>query len=163
MLSRYRFRKTQKPTFSGGTDQSGQSLAEFAFTMPLLVMLLVGVIAISWAGFCYVSVTNGARQGARFVLNYSAPPTGRLDGGAGTIQEEIEDVVKSSMPMLDPNLVTVVVSPTEELRLSDTLISVQVLYRMNVPTITIPYLIAEGGITVMQPFNLQATSVMRTD
>ncbi|MEJ2211418.1 MAG: pilus assembly protein, partial [Anaerolineae bacterium] len=158
MLKKDRRRQEQKK----GAGQEGQSLAEFAFSMPLLVILLVGVIAISWAGFCYVSVTNGARQGARWVLRYDVTPEGPL-GAAASIQEEIESVVEDSMPMLDPNLVTVVVSPAPNEWESDTLISVQVLYQMNVPTVTIPYLITEGGVTVMQPFQLQATSRMRTD
>lgn len=163
MLRNDRRWQEQNRGASGGAGQEGQSLAEFAFTMPLLVILLVGVIAISWAGFCYVSVTNGARQGARYVLYYPTRPTQRLDGGGGTIQEEIEGIVEGSMPMLDPSLVTVVVSPTTDQWASDTLVSVQVLYTMNVPTITIPYVVVEGEVTVMQPFELQATSRMRTD
>jgi hypothetical protein len=162
MLARY-CRREQQSTTSSGRDQGGQSLTEFALTMPLLVILLVGIMAVAWLGFCYVSVTNGARQGARFVLNYPAPPDGRLDGGAGTIQEEIEGVVVGAMPLLDPNQVQVVVSPTEELRLANTLISVRVAYTMNLPTITLPYIVTEGGVTVMQPLQLQAMSRMRTD
>jgi hypothetical protein len=165
MLNNDRRKPEPKRCASGGAGagQEGQSLAEFAFTMPLLVILLVGVIAISWAGFCYVSVTNGARQGARYVLYYDATPTQRRDGGAGTIEDEIEEVVEGSMPMLDPNLVDVVISPAPDQWVPDTLVSVQVLYTMNVPTITIPYIVAEGGVTVMQPFQLQATSRMYTD
>jgi Flp pilus assembly protein TadG len=141
----------------------GQSLTELALTMPLLILLLVGIIATAWMGFCYVSVTNGARQGARYMLNYPAPPHGRLDGQSGTIQEEIEDVVKRAMPALDSDQVQVIVSPAEELRRADTLISVQVVYTLDLPTITLPYGVAEGGVTLMQPVQLQATSRMRTD
>jgi len=156
MLKRVRSRQELIADRAG---QEGQSLAEFAFSMPILVILLVGVIAIAWAGFCYVSVTNGARQGARRVLSYSI----NQSQDPATIQAQIEDVVEGSMPMLDPDLVTVVISPTADLWESDMLVSVQVLYQMNVPTVTIPYLITEGGVTVMQPFQLQATSRMYTD
>jgi hypothetical protein len=143
--------------------ERGQSLTELALTMPLLIILLIGVTATAWMGFCYVSVTNGARQGARYMLNYPAPPHGRLDGRPGTIQEEIESVVRRAMPVLDPDQVQVIVSPAEELRLADTLISVQVVYTLDLPTITLPYGVAEGGVTLMQPMQLQATSRMRTD
>lgn len=162
MLVRFRRAERRNLTCKVG-DQGGQSLAEFALTMPLLVILLVGIIATAWMGFCYVSVTNGARQGARFMLNYSAPPHGRLDGGPGTIQEEIEEVVRDGMPVLDPTQVRVVVSPPEEQRLADTLISVQVIYTVNLPTITFPYVFTEGEATLMRPIQLQATSRMRTD
>jgi hypothetical protein len=59
--------------------------------------------------------------------------------------------------------VQVVITPAEELRLADTLISVQVVYTLNLPTITLPYGVAEGGVTLMRPVQLQATSRMRTD
>lgn len=157
-----RSEKTQRMEPGPGGGQ-GQSLTEMALTMPLLIILLVGIIATAWMGFCYVSVTNGARQGARYMLNYPAPPHGRLDGRPGTIQEEIEGVVKRAMPVLDPDQVQVIVSPAEELRLADTLISVQVVYTLDLPTISLPYGVAEGGVTLMQPVQLQATSRMRTD
>lgn len=150
-------------TMAESSDGRGQSLAEFALTMPLVILVLVGIIATAWMGFCYVSVTNGARQGARFMLNYPAPPRGRLDGGPGTVQEEIEGVVTGAMPVLDPTQVQVIISPTEELRLANTLISVQVVYTLNLPTLTLPYGVAEGGVTLMRPVQLQATSRMRTD
>lgn len=157
-----RSEKTQRMEPGPGGGQ-GQSMTELALTMPLLIILLVGIIATAWMGFCYVSVTNGARQGARYMLNYPAPPHGRLDGRPGTIQEEIEGVVKRAMPVLDPDQVQVIVSPAEELRLADTLISVQVVYTLDLPTISLPYGVAEGGVTLMQPVQLQATSRMRTD
>lgn len=42
----------------------GQSIIEFAIVLPVLLLLVMGVIDFGRVYFAYVSVTNGARNGA---------------------------------------------------------------------------------------------------
>jgi Flp pilus assembly protein TadG len=71
--------------------EKGQSLAEFALLVPVLLMLLVGIVEIGWGLNSYLTVVDGARDGARLGSKGSATDaeitalivkeTERLDGG----------------------------------------------------------------------------------
>jgi Flp pilus assembly protein TadG len=45
--------------------QSGQSLVEFAFVVPIFLLLVFGLIDFSRLLFTYISISNGAREMAR--------------------------------------------------------------------------------------------------
>jgi Flp pilus assembly protein TadG len=51
----------------GSQGQAGQSLAEFALILPLLLLLLVGTIDLGLGFKTYIGLTNVAREGARWV------------------------------------------------------------------------------------------------
>ncbi len=44
----------------------GQSLVELALTLPLLLLILLGVIDLGRIYFSYITVVNAAREGARY-------------------------------------------------------------------------------------------------
>jgi Flp pilus assembly protein TadG len=44
----------------------GQSMVEFAVILPVLLLLVMGAVDFGRAYFAYVSVTNGARNGAQY-------------------------------------------------------------------------------------------------
>ena len=46
-------------------DDTGASLVELAFTLPLLLLLLFGIIEASWAFSQQNNIRHGAREGAR--------------------------------------------------------------------------------------------------
>ncbi len=50
-------------------SQRGQSLTEFALMAPLLVLVLLGAVDLGRAYFAYVSITNAAREGARYGID----------------------------------------------------------------------------------------------
>ena len=53
--------------------QLGQNLAEFALLLPLLLTLVLGTLDIGRAFYTYVSLTNAAREAARYgALNNTA-------------------------------------------------------------------------------------------
>jgi Flp pilus assembly protein TadG len=49
--------------------EAGVSLLETAITIPLLLILLVGVVDIGRAYHTYITVINASREGARFGVN----------------------------------------------------------------------------------------------
>jgi Flp pilus assembly protein TadG len=49
----------------GQRRQRGQSLVEFAFVMPIIVLVIVAFIEIGRAVFAWNTIANAARQGAR--------------------------------------------------------------------------------------------------
>lgn len=151
---------------SATSRQVGQSLAEFALTMPLLIALLVGIIILSWVGFAYVSVTSAARMGARHMVSYPIEAANPVR--FGNVDDEITHMVTSTMPFLDWTRAEITILPQPpESRLvggpTPLYVSVQVRYPVNNPVIRIPYVIREGSITLLPPITLQATSRMRLD
>jgi Flp pilus assembly protein TadG len=44
----------------------GQSLVEFAITLPILLLIMVGILDLGRVYFAYISLTNAAREGARY-------------------------------------------------------------------------------------------------
>jgi Flp pilus assembly protein TadG len=52
--------------------ESGASAVEFAVILPLLVVLVFGIIAFGFGFARWVALTNGAREGARYMAINSA-------------------------------------------------------------------------------------------
>ena len=46
--------------------ERAQSLVELAFAMPIFLVLVMGIIDFSWGLQSWISVTNAAREGARY-------------------------------------------------------------------------------------------------
>ncbi len=65
-----------------GKGSRGQSLVEFAFVMPLLMILVFGIIDFSMGLRSYISLTNATREGARYgaVGNTLGGPLGTCQG-----------------------------------------------------------------------------------
>jgi hypothetical protein len=74
-------------------SRSGQSLVEFAFMLPILVLLLIGLADFGFLFYAHVQVTNATREGARagslylggrfhYTSCFSNCPAGYGNGGA---------------------------------------------------------------------------------
>jgi len=46
--------------------QRGQALVEFALVLPLFTLMIMAIIDFGWAFRSYVTITNAAREGARY-------------------------------------------------------------------------------------------------
>jgi Flp pilus assembly protein TadG len=62
-------------------DEQGQTMAEFAVVLPILVVLLFGIVQLGIVFNNYVTLTDAARAGARAaaVSRQAADPTGTAD------------------------------------------------------------------------------------
>ena len=144
------------------SEPKGQSLAEFALTMPLLVALLVGIISLAWVGFSYVSITSAARMGARHMIGLNPADQPEDRDRFASADEEITYVVTSTMLMLNWRQAEIVISPADTSeRVFDANVSVQITYTMDIPEIKIPYVIREGSFVLIPPLVLRAESQMR--
>jgi Flp pilus assembly protein TadG len=156
---------------SGGRrNQQGQSLAEFALTMPLLIGLLVGIILLAWVGFTYVSITSAARMGVRHMVSYPVEPEN--PARFADIDSEITYMVTTTMPFLNwqEAQITILPQPPEDRLVVNpadptqpNYMSIQIVYPVNNPTIEIPYIIRDGSFVLLPPISLQATARMRLD
>jgi Flp pilus assembly protein TadG len=48
------------------TDQKGQSLVEVALTMPLLILILMGILDLGRAYWTYITLSDAAAEGAAY-------------------------------------------------------------------------------------------------
>ena len=54
--------------------QAGQALTEFAFVLPVFILVMVGLFDLGRAVFSYNTITNAAREGARLaIVNQDVP------------------------------------------------------------------------------------------
>lgn len=158
--------RRQRHRLSVQSDQGGQSMAEFALTMPLLIALLVGITLLAWVGFSYVSITSAARMGARHMVSYPVEPENPArfpDADA-----EILHVVTSTMPFLDWRRAEIAILPQPpdsrlDIGPEPIYVAIQIAYPVGLPTIEIPYVIRDGSFYLLPPITLQATSRMRID
>jgi Flp pilus assembly protein TadG len=68
----------QRNTKPKSRDQ-GQSLVEFALTLPLVLLIILGTIDLGIGFKTYIALTNAAREGVRWVSIYPSDPAGALD------------------------------------------------------------------------------------
>ena len=54
-------------------EQGGQALVEFAFVAIFLLMVVFGIIDFARLFFAYATMSNGAREGARFGITHADP------------------------------------------------------------------------------------------
>jgi len=135
----------------GGKD-SGQAMAEFAFTVPLIVILVVSVVGFSFLLYFFVTLNSCAREGARYVI-----------GHPYATDTEIATYVKGRAGILNQNSITVTVSPVPAARQPGVNVTVSLTYPFQIVNLRIPYIISPGAFTIFPPITLNAVSSMNMD
>lgn len=72
------------------TNEKGQSFVELSFSFVIIMMLLAGTVDFGRAFFSYISIYDGAREGAVFASNFS-----------GNVNKIIEHVQNTSTDPID--------------------------------------------------------------
>ena len=83
----------------------GQSAMEFALLAPILLILMLGVVDFGRVYFAYVSVTNGARNGAHFASQGTGAAVD-IDGIRAAAIGETSDLLNTSETNPDVSVVT---------------------------------------------------------
>ena len=66
-------------------DGAGQSLVEFALMLPLLILIMAGVLDLGRFAFAAMTVTNAAREGARYGASFPC------SGACATITARVQN------------------------------------------------------------------------
>ncbi len=133
MLRRYRWKQKR---------EQGQSLSEFALSLPLLVGTLIGFVAMSYAFYAWIVMYHATTEGVSYATRH---PT-------ATNQEIIDNAVK-------PNFVGLIGTPSVVLDRTGDQITITSYYTFNLPTIRIPLLLTDNSITISRPFSMEVTSI----
>ncbi len=128
-------------------------MVEFAFTVPIIVLLFVAVVGFSFMLYFFVTLNSCAREGARYTV-----------GHPQASESEIAAYVRSNAGILDQSIMLVVVEPAvPDDRSREAQITVQVRYPFQIMNVTIPYVIAPGSFTMFPPIWFDVTSTMNMD
>jgi Flp pilus assembly protein TadG len=69
--------------------QRGQSLVEFAFALPIFLLLVLGIVDFGMGLKTWISITNAARESARYGAVYCASGNGDLDGDNDMDEDDV--------------------------------------------------------------------------
>lgn len=103
-------------------NEKGQALVEFAIVLPIFLLIVMGIVQFGMVLNSYITIENVSREGARA-------------GIIGSTDEEIQYLIISTSPNLDPKNLTVTITPNESVRKSGDSLVVKVTYNYN---LTVP-------------------------
>ena len=131
--------------------ERGQSLVEFALTLPLLLALVLGVVDLGMGFKTYIGLTNAAREGVRWVSLHPTDPAG---AEARVVTEA--DRVNLEMGEFGAGGYTVALSPNKASYVAGDKVTV---------TISYDYELLFGAVTGIPniPFDAAATMVVLYD
>lgn len=124
-------------------SSSGQALVEFALVLPLFLLLVFAVIEISNIGYSYVTLNNAVRSGARVA-------------SLGGVDSQVTNTISSSATLLDPNLLSITITPNEHTRRSGDQVIVNAAYEVH---LTLPII----SQVLPNPVTLESSLSMRME
>jgi Flp pilus assembly protein TadG len=83
--------------------EAGQTLVEAAFSISILLMLVVGIMQIMMALYCYNYVADAAREGARYAMVHGSSCTGCIAKGTD-VQTYVQNL---GLPVINTSSLTV--------------------------------------------------------
>ena len=105
-------------------SEKGAAAVEFALVVPLLLVLVFGIIEFSRIYNAQISVTNAAREGARYMVVHSGT----------TLISDTQNVVIAAAPSVTPAVTRTQISISPTTCTSGTDVAVTVTYPMTLLT-----------------------------
>jgi len=134
------------PKRRGG--ERGQSLVEFAFIVPIFLLLLFAIVDFGMGFHAYITVTNSAREGARL---------GAVQADAPSIQQRVRDTAAS----LDQAKLAVSVTNAQGTPGESVVVDVDYQYDLITPLAGLLQFIS--GNTIGPTLTFSSTSDMRLE
>lgn len=124
-------------------SKKGQALVETALTLPLLLLVLMGIIEFGRIFNAELIVANASREGARYLALHST-------------DTQIQTTVQTLTPTLDQSKISVFITPSQASRTSGTAATVEVDYNLQ---IIAPFV----NIIIGNPFKVSSQTTMRVE
>ena len=130
-----------------------QTLVEFAFVVPVFLLMMFGAIEFGWLLFTNHEVVNAAREGARYAAVHGARSAGITDpdlaAGYSLDPNDVRDYILSRVTLADPDALDVAVAePDGDLMPGNRVeVSVTYVYRPIVGAYIIPDATLDLGAT----------------
>ena len=137
---------------TGERSDRGQSLVEFALTLPIIVIIFVAVALFAFLLYAHVTMSHAAREGTRYIV-----------GSPQATNAEVGAYIRSKLGILNPAQAVIDITPPPADRDPGENVTVQISYPFRVVDIYVPYVITEGGFRIFPPVWLTAVSTMYLD
>lgn len=124
-------------------SRKGQALVETALTLPILLLVVMGIIEFGRIFNAELIVSNAAREGARYAALHST-------------DAQIQTTVQNLTPTLNQNNISVIITPQQASRTSGTAATVEVDYNLQ---IIAPFV----NIIIGNPFKISSQTTMRVE
>lgn len=124
-------------------SKKGQALVETALTLPLLLLILMGIVEFGRIFNAYLIVTNASREGARYAAINSTDTT-------------VNSAITNLTQTLDQSQITVTINPTQAGRTSGNPVTVTVNYNLQIIT---PFI----NVIIPSPYKVSASTTMRVE
>jgi len=148
-------------TRRGGKAEGGQSLVEFAFVLPIFLLVLFAIIDFGMAFHAWITVTNSAREGGRLgSVHPSLASAGSPCLGQGSLALCIEDRVRDTAGDLGDDL-AVTITNADGLPGESVVVDVSYEYSLITPLSDVLAMISGGSIG--ESFTLSSTADMRLE
>ena len=83
-------------------NEKGQALVELALVLPLLLALLCGIVDFGWIYYNQITLTNAAREGARYAVIHYDPATGWKEDATEKMMSTMVGVKSATALVTDP-------------------------------------------------------------
>ena len=124
-------------------NKKGQSMVEMALILPIIIMLLMGMVEFSRIFGSYLLVTHASREGARMA-------------SIGKTDDEIRTNVTSKVNILNVSDLQVILTPTDDARITGDDVRVCVKYKLEIYAPVISSIVSN-------PFEMEANTYMRVE
>lgn len=131
-----------------GKREDGQSLVEFALVVPIFLLVLFAIVDFGMAFHAWITVTNSAREGARY---------GAVRATSPQIMQRVRDTAES----LDQANLTVSVTNAEGQPGESVVVDVSYDYSLMTPLADLLNMVSGG--TIPATLGLSSTADMRLE
>jgi hypothetical protein len=149
---RQRRKVLSKKDTDSGRDDRGQAIIEFVLVVPIVLILFISVVLFSFMLYSFVTLSHGAREGARYIVGAPQAP-----------DTEVETYIETRFGLLDPNQAVIVIEPEPSERQPGANVTVTISYPFQLVDVYVPYIIAPGGFRMFPPIWLRGVSTMYMD
>jgi len=131
-----------------GKREDGQTLVEFALVLPIFLLVLFAIVDFGMAFHAWITVTNSAREGARF-------------GAVRATSTEIEQRVRDTATSLEQANLSVAVTNAEGQPGESVVVDVSYDYSLMTPLADLLNMVSGG--TIPATLGLSSTADMRLE
>ena len=148
-------------TRRGGKGEGGQSLVEFAFVLPIFLLVLFAIIDFGMAFHAWIAVTSSAREGGRLgAVHPSLEAAGSPCFGQGSLSQCIETRVRDTAGNIGDDL-AINVTNADGLPGESVVVDVSYEYSLITPMADIIGMVSGG--TIDDAFTLSSTADYRLE
>ena len=144
-----------------GKGEDGQSLVEFAFVLPIFLLVLFAIIDFGMAFHAWIAVTSSAREGGRLgAVHPSLEAAGSPCFGEGSLAQCIENRVRDTAGSIGDDL-EVNVTNADGMPGESVVVDVSYVYTLITPMANMLDIVSHG--TIDDTFTLSSSADYRLE